>query len=255
MGPNLDKKDLEKIESMAKTMDRQLTAVEAKVVASMLQVLEGPNLTPEVVQKATEVAKIVESDVTPEVVESIAILVRGLSTEVSSQKIEVVAEMSKQMGPELSAGEVQMISRMVSNSGLGPISSQDVKILSEITNIVGGPPALSPAKSEMISLLTKKANEDDSQPSADEPISDKDAEKIMAALHVMGPSISPNEKSEVKALLQNVESPLSFDEAEVAFLFIEHLMQKLDTQTVKVAVDAAKTANIKPSDAQVAIIF
>jgi hypothetical protein len=238
---------------MAKTMDKQLTPIEAKVVASMLQVLEGPNLTPEVVQKVAEVAKDIEPDVTPQVVESIAILVRGLSIEVSPQKVEVVAEMSKQMGPELSAGEVQMISRMVSNSGLGPISSQDVKILSEITNIVGGPPALSPAKSEMISLLTKKANEDDSQPSSERQLSDKDAEKIMAVLHEMGSSISPNEKSEVKALLQNVESTLSSDEAEVAFLFIEHLMQKLDTQTVKVAVDAAKTANIKPSDAEVSI--
>ena len=161
MGPNLDQQDLTKIEKTVKTMDRELTSVEAKVVASMLQVLEGPALSPEVVQKVAEVAKEVEPDVAPETVQSIAILVKGLSTEVSSQKLEVVAEMSKQMGPELSAGEVQMISKMVSNSGLGDISSQDVKVLSEITNVIGGPPALSPAKAEMIALLTKAANEDE----------------------------------------------------------------------------------------------
>ena len=158
--------------------------------------MEGPSLTPEVVQKAAEVAKDVEPDVTPEKVQQIAILVRGLTTEVSSQKLEVVAEMSKQMGPELSSGEVQMISRMVSNSGLGQISAQDVKILSEITNIVGGPPALTPAKSEMIALLTMTANdaETSSAPSGGKEISsemtEKDAQKIMEVLHDMGPSIS-----------------------------------------------------------------
>ena len=39
MGPNLDIKDVEKIESLVKTMDRELTPVEAKIVASMLQVI------------------------------------------------------------------------------------------------------------------------------------------------------------------------------------------------------------------------
>jgi hypothetical protein len=134
--------------------------------------------------------------VTPKKVEQIAILVRGLTTEVSSQKVEVVAEMSKQMGPDLSPGEVQMISRMVSNSGLGSISAQDVKILSEITNIVGGPPALTPAKSELISLLTLKANEDETsaappgEKETSPEMSQKDAQKIMEVLHDMGPSIS-----------------------------------------------------------------
>ena len=160
MGPNLDQKELEKIEGMVKAMDKELSPVEAKVVATMLQAMEGPALVPDVVQKVAEVAKEVEPDITPDIVQTIAILVRGLSTEVSSQKLEAVAEMSKQMGPELSAGEVQMISRMVSNSGLGPISSEDVKILAEITKVVGGPPELSPAKAEMISLLTKTANEE-----------------------------------------------------------------------------------------------
>jgi hypothetical protein len=45
---------------MVKTMDRELSPVEAKVVASMLQALEGPALSPEVVQKVAEVAKEVE---------------------------------------------------------------------------------------------------------------------------------------------------------------------------------------------------
>ncbi len=39
MGPNLDSKSVEKIESLAKTMDRELSSVEAKIVASMLQVV------------------------------------------------------------------------------------------------------------------------------------------------------------------------------------------------------------------------
>jgi len=256
MGPNLDQQDLAKIESTVKTMDRELTNAEAKVVASMLNVLEGPALSPEVVQKVAEVAKEVEPDVTPETVQSIAILVKGLSTEVSSQKLEVVAEMSKQMGPELSAGEVQMISRMVSNSGLGEISSQDVKVLSEITNVVGGPPALSPAKAEMIALLTKAANEDEAVSAAggSNELSDKDAQTIMEVLHGMGPSMTPAEKAEVKVMLQNAESSLSDTEAEVALLFLEHLSPKLDVPTVKVAVEAAQ-ANLKPSDAKVGIFF
>jgi hypothetical protein len=63
---------------------------------------------------------------------------------------------------------------MVSNSGLGQISSQDVKVLSEITNLVGGPPALTPAKAEMIALLTKAANDGEETPvSSNNEISDK----------------------------------------------------------------------------------
>ncbi len=38
MGPNLDSKSVAKIESLAKTMDRELSSTEAKIVASMLQV-------------------------------------------------------------------------------------------------------------------------------------------------------------------------------------------------------------------------
>ena len=254
MGPNLDQQDLAKIETTVKTMDRELTSVEAKVVASMLQVLEGPALSPEVVQKVAEVAKEVEPDVTPETVQSIAILVKGLSTEVSSQKLEVVAEMSKQMGPELSAGEVQMISKMVSNSGLGDISSQDVKVLSEITNVIGGPPALSPAKAEMIALLTKAANEDEAASGSvggdSNELSDKDAQTIMEVLHEMGPSMTPAEKAEVKVMLQNADASLSDTEAEIALLFLEQLTPRLDVPTVKAAVEAAQ-ANLKPSDAKV----
>ena len=193
--------------------------------------------------------------------QNIAILVRGLSTEVSSQKVEVVAEMSKQMGPELSPGEVQMISRMVSNSGLGSISSQDVKILSEITNVVGGPPSLTPAKTEMIALLTKKANEENAESSSSSSAGRESetietaAVKIMEVLHASsGPLITPREKTEVRALVKSIESSLSSDEAEVAVLFIEHLMPKIDVEMIKVATDAAKSANIKPSDVQVCSI-
>jgi hypothetical protein len=50
MGPSIDKKEMEKIESMVKTMDRELTPVEAKVVATMLQALEGTPLSSSDVQ-------------------------------------------------------------------------------------------------------------------------------------------------------------------------------------------------------------
>ena len=66
----------------------------------------------------------------------------------------------------------------------------------------------------------------------------------------MGESISPAEKSEVKQMLQSAESSLTDVEAEVAILFIEHLMPRLEPATVKVAVEAAQAASLKPADAQ-----
>ena len=59
MGPNLDIKDVEKIESLVKTMDRELTPVEAKIVASMLQVILAWNYkTKKKVFKITKKAKL-----------------------------------------------------------------------------------------------------------------------------------------------------------------------------------------------------
>jgi hypothetical protein len=46
----------------------------------------------------------------------------------------------------------------------------------------------------------------------------------MEVLHGMGPSMSSVEKSEVKVMLQNAESSLTDAEAEVALLFLEHLV-------------------------------
>ena len=82
-------------------------------------------------------------------------------------------------------------------------------------------------------------------------MTDNDAIKITEALHGMGESISPAEKSEVKQMLQSAESSLTDVEAEVAILFIEHLMPRLEPATVKVAVEAAQAASLKPADAQV----
>jgi hypothetical protein len=141
-----------------------------------------------------------------------------------------------------------MISRMVSNSGLGVISAQDVKILSEISNTVAGPAVLSPAQTEMIALLTKKANDGEDGGQA---FSDEAAENLVEAVHNMGPQMSPGEAAEAKRLLQAVESTLTDSEAEVALLFIESLMPRLDAATVKVAVEAAKNSNLLPDDAKV----
>ena len=51
--------------------------------------------------------------------------------------------------------------------------------------------------------------------------------------------------------MQSLEPSLSNTEAEVAILFIEHLMSNLDIKTVMVATEAAKSADIKPQDVEV----
>ena len=51
--------------------------------------------------------------------------------------------------------------------------------------------------------------------------------------------------------MQSLEPSLSNTEAEVAILFIEHLMSNLDIKTVMVATEAAKSADIKPKDVEV----
>ena len=51
--------------------------------------------------------------------------------------------------------------------------------------------------------------------------------------------------------MQSLEPSLSNTEAEVAILFIEHLMSNLDIKTVMVVTEAAKSADIKPKDVEV----